>query len=172
METVRRIGGWLPARGGNELDTRISCTKARTVITKMAKAWAIGSYRGRGTNSRMLISVRLQVAKAVVIPILTTFSRTRCWTKGDIASVQRVANYAVRRCMGMDNVNMRRLHISDKMLYQATNWDTKEDVLCRRTLQWLGHVAQMPLCRRPKQIMFEWIIPTQAIIERDYGTVE
>ena len=115
MKTVRHIGGWLSERGGNALDTRIRCTKARTPITKMAKAWAIGSYRGRGTNSRMLISVRLQVAKAIVIPILATFSRTRRWTKGDIASVQWVANYAVRRCMGMDKLNLHRLHISDKM---------------------------------------------------------
>ena len=105
----------------------------------------------------IVISARLQVAKAIVIPKLTTISRTRTWTRKELDAVQRVASYAVRRCMGMDKLNMRALHISDHMLYQAARWDTVEDLVCKHTLHWLGRVASMSIARRPKQVIFGWI---------------
>ena len=56
----------------------------------------------------------------------------------------------------MDIIIMKDLHISDNMLYKAAKWMTFEDQAKRMTLQWIGHVARMPIMRRPKQMLFGW----------------
>ena len=67
--TVRHIGGWLFENRGNDADTRAKCAKATYAIVKMAKACALWTKHGRGVNLQMAISVRLRVAKAIVISI-------------------------------------------------------------------------------------------------------
>ena len=160
-EHIWHVGGWLSDKGGTREDTRIRCSKTRSAIVKLAKAWALGTSHGRVEHGRLLKTARSQVAKAIVIPILTTFGRSRHWTRRELDAAQRVANYAVRRCMGMDGVNMEEWKIIDKMLYKALKWDSMEDTLCRHT-NWLGHVARMPIYRRPKQVIFGWIANTTA----------
>ena len=76
--------------------------------------------------------------------------------------LQKSVNYAVRRCMGMDVFNMKEHRVSDEMMYRAVRWETVEDLICRHTMFWLGHVARMPVWRRPKQVMFGWVAETAA----------
>ena len=83
----------------------------------------IGSKHGRGRESGLAISVRLDVMKSAVIPAVMSFSRTRSWDKGQIEKLQRVANYAVRRAFGTDIVNMKEHHVSDAMMYKAAGWE-------------------------------------------------
>ena len=94
-----------------------------------AKAWAVGSKHGRGENNRIAKTVRLKIMKSVVMPTLLSFNRSRAWTKGQFSGAQRVANYAVRRAMGMDIHNMQDHHVSDKMLYQASGWETVPELV-------------------------------------------
>ena len=94
--------------------------------------------------------------KQTVVPTITSFARSRAWNKRELWQIERVARYAVRRAMGMDFRAMRDHHISDDMLYKAAGWDTMKDVIRRLSLQWVGHVARMPIHRRPKQMLFGW----------------
>ena len=130
--------------------------KGYALARGVAKAWGVGSPHSRGANSGLAISGRLQVMKGTLIPAITTFARSRAWTKGELMKLQRVANYAVRRAMGMDIFSMREHHVSDEQMYQAAGWESVTDHIRRATLVWIGHVARMPTYRRPKQALFGW----------------
>ena len=95
--------------------------------------------------------------KACAISALTASCRSRAWSKKDLGRVQKVANYAVRRCFGMDVWNMREHHVSDAMMYQASNWLSMSDLIMKLSMQWLGHVSRMPTFRLPKQAIFGWV---------------
>ena len=124
---------------------------------KVAKAWGVGSHRGRGAESGVVKSARLKVMKGTVVPSLTTFCRSRAWSRAALGQIQRVANYAVRRAMGMDIHNMREWHVSDAAMYKAVGWESMADVVRRLSLSWLGHVARMPIHRTPKIAIFGWL---------------
>ncbi len=47
------------------------------VIRALTKAWSLGTKRGRGGESKLGIDVRLAVMKAVAVPGLTSFCRSR-----------------------------------------------------------------------------------------------
>ena len=126
------------------------------MVGKIAKAWSIGSDRGRGRNSGLTITTRLQIMRQTVVPVLTSFSRSRSWNKRQMEQIERVARYAVRRAMGMDIYAMQEHHISDEMMYQASGWNTTADTMRRLTLEWVGHIARMPVSRLPKQMLFGW----------------
>ena len=70
-EIIRHIGGWLAENGSNRTDTRKRCSKAKEMITRMAKIWSTKTKRGRGRESKLVVTARLDVMKAVVMPILT-----------------------------------------------------------------------------------------------------
>ena len=63
---------------------------------------------------------------------------------------------AVRRCLGLDLLNMREYSYSDESLRQLVHWDSFEHLLHRQVLRWVGHVARMPITRLPKIALFGW----------------
>ena len=140
---VRHVGGWISEDGKQQTDTKKRCIRTYGVIRQVSKAWSLGTKHGRGQGSKLPIHTRLSVLKSMVIPSLTCFNRSRKWSKGEIAKIQRVANYAVRRAFGVDRFLMRDHHIHDVDMYNAAGWDLMGDLLHRQALQWLGHVAQM-----------------------------
>ena len=154
--TIRHIGGHLSETGKHNEDTRIKCGKARGVTRQIAKIWSLGTDRGRGVGNKIEKTTRLNIMSVFIKPIVTTFCRSRAWTKGDLTKVQRVANYAVRRAMGVDWVIMREHHISDEMLYNVSGWEQMESLIKRQSLVWLGHVSRMHVDRLPKICLFGW----------------
>ena len=108
-------------------------------------------------ESKLKTHVKLKFMKAIVRPTLTAFCKSRAWNRMQLAKVQRAANYAVRRAMGMDTWNMHIKGISDGDLVAAARWETMGAEIRRHTLQWLGHVSRMPIERRPKQMMHGWM---------------
>ena len=153
---VRHTGGWVSEDCGHTEDTKHRVGQGFGVIRKIAKAWSTGTHKGRGAGSGVRITTRLDLLKQTLIPTITTFARSRAWNKTQLRQVERVARYAVRRAFGMDRLNMQEYHVSDEMLYQASGWNTVTDTIRRLTLQWVGHIARMPLTRRPKQMLFGW----------------
>ena len=143
----------------------------KIAVKELAKAWSLGTSHGRGETSAIGKDVRLHVLKTVVLPIATTFARSRVWTGRQLKTLQSAANYAVRRAMGMDQLIMRENGVSDRMMYKAARWDTVEDLMCRHTMQWVGHVARMPTWRRPKQILFGWMTDQPLKIRTGMRTV-
>ena len=123
---------------------------------KITGAWSLGTRSGRGRTSGLSITTRLDVMRATVVPCITSFARSRAWSKGQLTQIERVARYAVRRALGMDIYAMREHHVSDDMLYQAAGWSTMADTIRRLSMEWVGHVARMPTYRLPKQVLFGW----------------
>ena len=125
---VRHIGSWLPETGYTEADTRKRVTKGRKLIGLVTLAWSKRTKHGRGRESGMDIPTRLQVMRNILVPAITCFSRSRALSAREIDQLQRVANYAVRRCMGIDTCIMEETHISDEMMYigrpSGTIWVT------------------------------------------------
>ena len=156
--SVRHGGGILSDTGSQWKDTLQRCTQARRRIKEIAKAWSTGTDRGRGQTSRVGILARLRVMRSIILPSLTSFGRTRAWTKAQIAALQTVQNYALQRVFGLDRLALHELHITNEQLHKAALWPPIRTVLMRQTMLWLGHVCRMPLHRLPKLALFgTWI---------------
>ena len=146
---MRHIGGWICENGRQDRDTEERVAKGIQAARIVAKAWSIGTKRGRGTTGRMQTHVKLKIMKAIVRPTLTVFCKSRAWNRMQISKMQKVANYAVRRAMGMDQFRMMEHNIKDIDLCAAARWETIGSEVRRSTLQWLGHAARMSIDRRP-----------------------
>ena len=132
--------------------------QARRRAKDLAKAWATGSHRGRGETSRIKILARLRVMRSVMQPTLTSFGRTRAWTKAQIGALQSAQNYAPQRVFGLDRMALQEFHITNQQLHNAALWPPIKTVLMRQTLRWLGHVCRMQIHRLPKLALFgTWI---------------
>ena len=153
---VRHIGGWLSEDSKQKVDTQKKCNSAKASVRLIAKAWSVGTSHGRGETSGVKRSARLKVMKNAIIPSLLSFCRSRPWTEQTIEMAQKVANYAVRRAMGMDILIMRELHVSDDQMYKAAGWESIQSIVNRASMFWLGHVARMSIQKRPKQMLFGW----------------
>ena len=94
--------------------------------------------------------------KAMVIPTLLSFNRTRAWTQRQLVQSQQLAKYAVRKAIVMDTHNMQEEHIHDKHMYEAAGWESIEEMVQKASMWWLGHVPRMNIDRRPKQALFGW----------------
>ena len=151
---VRHVGGILNDAGTQWADTLHRYIMAKKRAKDIAKAWSTGTSHGRGNTSRVKIATRLRIMLSVVVPTLTTFGRSRAWTKSQIRSLQAVQTYALRRCFGLDKLLVRDHHITTEALHKAAQWPMIEQVLLVNTLRWLGHVAQMPAHRLPKQALW------------------
>ncbi len=136
------VGGWISERGDTWPDTRKRVSKGFDTVRRVAKAWSMGTKRGRGEESGIVISARLKTLRAIVIPTITSFSRSRAWTEAELRQLQRVAHYAVRRAMGMDLFRMADEHISDECMYRVAGWASMGDTIRKLTLQW----AVLPVC--------------------------
>ena len=90
--------------------------------------------------------------RSVVVPTLTTFGRSRTWTKGQISMSQSAQNYALQRVFGLDKLAMHELHITTEQLHRAALWPTIQQVLMR-----------MPIDRLPKLALFgAWVHNTRS----------
>ena len=73
--------------------------------------------------------------------------------------MQQILSRSIRRCLGLDVVNLREHGYSDAGLRRLVHWDTFEHLLHRNVLRWVGHVARMPISRLPKIALFGWPTP-------------
>ena len=106
----------------------------------VAEAWGIGSQNGRGKESTIVKTVRLKIMKAAAGPTLLSFCRSRAWTRRQLIAAQKVLNYAVRRCMGMDVYNMQEHHVSDVQVFEAVGWETVEKTVEKAS--WFFRIRQ------------------------------
>jgi hypothetical protein len=155
--TVRQLGGWLSEDSRQYADTAVRVAAGKGRVRAVSKAWGSEGRFGRGERSKVKRHVRLTIMKAVVMPTVTTFCKTRAWTTRQLDQVQRVANYAVRKALGIDSYNAQEHHLKDLDMYRAVGWDRVVDVVMRQSLAWLGHVARMPISRHPKIALFGWV---------------
>ena len=101
--------------------------------------------------------------RSVIAPTLTTFGRSRTWTRGQVALLQSAQNYALQRAFGLDRIAMHEYHITDDQLHRAAMWPTIKHTLMSETLKWLGHICRMPIDRLPKRALFgTWVHNTRS----------
>lgn len=154
QHTVRHVGGIISQSGGQWKDTLHRSANGLRRAKEVAKAWSTGTHRGRGSTSKVKLLARLRVMRSVVVPTLTTFSRSRAWTRAQILHLQKIQNYALQRAFGLDKLAMHELHITNAQLHAAAQWPFIEDVIMEQSLRWLGHIARMPITRLPKIALF------------------
>ena len=81
QKVVRHVGGFLSADGRQDYDTSHRVSRARQMVGMIAGVWAKGQKDRRGRSSPLSLPLRLKIMKTHVEPILTTFCRSRSWTK-------------------------------------------------------------------------------------------
>ena len=156
VKMVRHVGGLLSADGRHDHDTSYRVSRARRMVGMIARSWSRGQKDKRGRSSPLSLPLRLRLMKAHVDPILSTFCRSRSWTKAQLRSLKRAQAYALRRAFGVDRFSMQEEHISDKMLFQAADWEPIDSIIQRACWTWLGHVARMPIPAIPKLALWGW----------------
>ena len=90
--SVRHVGGIICSTGAQWKDTLHRCNQTKRRAREIAKAWSTGTHRGRGVTSRVKLLARLRVMRSVITPTLTTFGRSRTWTRGQVALLQSAQN--------------------------------------------------------------------------------
>ena len=156
VKTVRHVGGLLSADGRHDHDTSYRVSRARRMVGMIARSWSRGQKDKRGRSSPLSLPLRLRLMKAHVDPILSTFCRSRSWTKAQLHSLKRAQAYALRRAFGVDRFSMQEEHISDKLLFEAADWEPIDSVIQRACWTWLGHVARMHIPALPKLALWGW----------------
>ena len=156
VKVVRHVGGILSADGRHDHDTSYRVSRARRMVGMIARSWARGQKDKRGRSSPLSLPLRLRLMKAHVDPILSTFCRSRSWSKAQLRSLKRAQAYALRRAFGVDRFSMQEEHISDKMLFQAADWEPIDSIIQRACWTWLGHVARMHIPALPKLALWGW----------------
>ena len=151
---VRHVGGYLHETGKVQEDNTKRIVAANRKIRQIGRAWMYGKQAG--TKKKLPKNVRVKIMKAVVMPTLTSYGRTRYWNTSLIHQIQRTVNTAVRRCLGMHLKLMAETHVTDQMLCAMTQWEPFLNTMGRQSLLWLGHVARMDNTRLPKQTLFGW----------------
>ena len=148
---VRHVGGMLQETGGQQADTSHRRSKGFFRIRQTARAWHFGT---RSQQSKMPHSIRVKIMKAVLMPTLTCFGRSRSWNRDSIRSMQQVVDWAVQRCLNVRKHWKRAHHVSSEMLNEIAQWEPFHYTIARQSLFWLGHLARMDTGRLPKQAAF------------------
>ena len=107
VKIVRHVGGLLSADGRHDHDTSYRVSRARRMVGMIARSWSRGQKDKRGRSSPLSLPLRLRLMKAHVDPILSTFCRSRSWTKAQLRSLKRAQAYALRRAFGVDRFSMQ-----------------------------------------------------------------
>ena len=56
----------------------------------------------------------------------------------------------------MDRFSMQEEHVSDRMMFEAAEWETIDVTIRRACWKWLGHVARMHVPALPKLAPWGW----------------
>ena len=156
IKVVRHVGGILTADGRHDHDTSHRISRARKMIGMIARSWSRGQRDKRGRSSAIKLPLRLRLMKAHVDPILSTFCRSRSWSAAQLRALKRTQAYALRRAFGVDRWSMQEEHLSDKMMFEAAEWEPIDSVIRRACWTWLGHVARMHIPALPKMALWGW----------------
>ena len=150
------LGGSCPRTVEHDHDTSYRVSRAGRMVGMIARSWSRGQRDKRGRSSPLSLPLRLRLMKAHVDPILSTFCRSRSWTKAQLRSLKRAQAYALRRAFGVDRFSMQEEHISDRILFQAADWEPIDSIIQRACWTWLGHVARMHIPALPKLALWGW----------------
>ena len=76
-----------------------------------------------------------------------------------------------RRAFGVDRFSMQEEHISDKMMFQAAEWEPIDSAIQRACWTWLGHVAKSSKTGSRRRTQGTWLkslLAKTSISSRDW----
>ena len=79
VDKVKHLGGILSESASTDPDTSRRVQRGYEIARKVAKAWGLGSKRGRGHGSGLSITTRLDVMQSCVMSAMTAGCRSRAW---------------------------------------------------------------------------------------------
>ena len=123
---------------------------------------AFGALRCVFENPAISIRTKRVIYDACVLSVLLYGSESWPVLRRDEDRLDRFHYQYVRAILGVSCMNQETDHITNSELrVRWGNSDLLSDILRRRRMQWLGHVARMPDDRLPKQLLFGWLPQTR-----------
>lgn len=139
------------ARFGTEIDRRLACASRTFGALECV-------FRDKNLSHR---TKRLVYSACVVSTLLYG---SECWTtlRQDEKRLDAFHHRCLRAVLGISRWDQQLQHISNADLrHRWGDCGLISDVLRKRRLQWLGHVARMPEYRLPKRLLFGWLPKTR-----------
>ena len=121
-------------------------------------ARAFGSLQCVFQDTKLSLRVKRMLYSGCVLSLLLYGSE--CWPllKRDEARLDSFHHQCLRSVLGVSRLRQQLDHLHNVELRRL--WGDTElvsDMIRRRRLEWLGHVARMPDDRIPKQLCFGWL---------------
>jgi len=124
-DAVKHVGGWVSETGRPFVENAKRRENAQRKMFAAAQTWTFGGSRIRREACNIKRSVRLTIAKSVVIPTALATCRTRTWNQFMIRRLDQSVKSCLRRCFGLRLQTLHDLHISNEMLRKAAGWRQK-----------------------------------------------
>lgn len=123
---------------------------------------AFGALQCVFRDSNLSIKTKRLIYSACVLS--TLLYGAECWAilRQDEARLDSFHHRCLRAILGVSRWTQQHLHVTNGDLRHR--WGDPllaSDVLRKRRLQWLGHVARMPEERLPKKLLFGWLPQTR-----------
>ena len=109
-------------------------------------------------DSTLHLQTKQSIYQARVLSILLYGSE--CWTplQRELRKLDSFHHRCIRTVLGITNSQQWEKHITAQEVRQRWgDLESATDQVCKRRLEWLGHLARMPECRIPKMTLFGWL---------------
>jgi hypothetical protein len=109
-------------------------------------------------DKNLSLTTKRLVYKAVVLATLLYGSETWTTKRDAVRKLEVFHNRCLRGILGITTEQQRIEHISSVQVAKRFGMEESlEDIVIRRRLCWLGHVARMSEERIPKKVLFGWL---------------
>ena len=112
-------------------------------------------------DAHLSVHTKRKVYQACVLSVLMYGGE--CWTplRKHLKKMDNFHHRCARTVLGITNRRQWKERISsEKAREQWGDAETITEKLMKRRLEWLGHLAQMPVCGTPKMCLFGWLHKT------------
>jgi len=153
-DKMKYLGSYLSSAGTSEVDVNARISKA---------AQAFGALTKRITRSKEMDSLKGAIYVALVLNVL--LYGCECWTLN--AVMKEKLNVFHRRCVRrmcrVTTLTMSSQQIHHDTLFKRLGIHPLNHYYHSRVLRWAGHLARMPMSRRPRLFL------TSGIYDRDHS---
>ena len=117
---------------------------------------AFGILRKAVFNDKDLhVKTKAKVYSAVVLSTLLYGSETWTTKQIDIQKLESFNNRCLRSIKGINRLEQWKQHLSTQQIRLDVGFESSmEELVMKRRLRWLGHIARMPANRLPKKVLY------------------
>ncbi|XP_065176365.1 uncharacterized protein LOC135806138 [Sycon ciliatum] len=123
-----------------------------------AASKAFGSlYSSVFRNTSLTSKTKQHTYTCCVLSVLLYGAENWTLLRADIRRLEQFHNRCVRVILGISRSKQWEDHLSSASLHRMCATEPVADMVARRRLQWLGHIARMDDHRLPKTVLFSWL---------------